>query len=370
MSFFPTKYFDRRTRVLALANVMMLIVAASSGVAQTGAGKSAAGKVDKPQASASKVAPGDRNGDVHIVNDRVNGRATYDQAQGIHRLVRDVRVTQDGEDFILYCDQLTYFEKTNIAQATGNPRIETRDSTILATSIRAEFDSKIIYLEGKVVMKSHGENDGIQPISPSSPDKKKPQNLRGEVLHKASTLRCDRIDYRYENREAILHGNILMRQGDNTGTCEQIVFDEANNIAQLKGQVSFTNGEKQTIKARNLVIWIDDNVVETKERVRVDIPRGGKDKPKTSSPKQDFGKAPRIDEALKDAGAPPPPIPPVSNAPDPDDVAAPTEKSAPEKPDEAKPEAVTDDATVPAKPTPKATAKASDKTEIKKPAGG
>lgn len=369
MPFLSTKYFLQRTRVLAAANAVMLVVAASAGVAQTGAGKSTGAKAAKP-ASTATASRGDRSGDVHISS---RNRGLYDQAKGIQRLSGDVRVTQDNEDFILYCDELTYLEKTNEAFATGNPRVESRDSTILATKIRADFDNKIIYLEGKVVMKSHGENDGISSIAPGAGGKKKSLNLRGEVLHKPSTLRCNRIDYRYEIQEATLSGDILMRQGDSTGTCERIVFDEANNIAQLKGQVSFTNGDRQTIKARNLTIWIDDNVIETKERVRVDIPRATKDKPKPAAPKTIFPKAPRIDDALKDTGAPPP-IPPVLNAPEPDEEAAPTpsraapttEESTPEKPDEAKPEPVTDDADSTSKAAPKETAKA---PELKKTPG-
>lgn len=368
MPFLSTKQCRRSARVLAAANVVMLVVAASASVAQTAASKGSA-KVARPAAPA-KAGSGDRTGDVHIRNHPA-GRAAYDQAKGIHRLWRDVRVTQDNEDFILYSDELTYHEKTNEAFAKGSPRVETRDSTILATSMRADFDNKIIYLEGNVVMKSHGESDGIQPIAPGADEKKKSRSLRGEVLHKPSTLRCNQIDYRYEIQEATLSGDILMRQGDNTGTCKQIVFDEANNIARLIGEVSFTNGERQTIKARNLTIWIDDNIIETKERVRVDIPRTQKDAAKKPAVKQNFGKAPSIDDALSDVSRRPAPIPPVTIAPETDEDAAPapsSEEPAVDKSGEPKPEPVADDAS--STPTPKETAKAGDKPAAKKTAGG
>ncbi|MDF2441591.1 MAG: hypothetical protein JWN98_2575, partial [Abditibacteriota bacterium] len=125
MPFFLTRNCRQRARVLAVANAIMLVVAASAGVAQTGAGK---GTVPKAARPAAKASGGDRSGDVHIYN-HPSGRATYDQAKGIHRLWRDVRVTQDGEDFILYSDELTFFEKENLATATGKPRVESRDST-------------------------------------------------------------------------------------------------------------------------------------------------------------------------------------------------------------------------------------------------
>ena len=380
MLLFSVTHFCRRARILAAVNALMLAVAASSGVAQTGAGKPAASKpaasknaVPKSAAKsiATKTTGGDRTGNVHIRNHPA-GRATYDQAKGIHRLWRDVRVTQDGEDFILYCDELTYFENTNTAIAKGNPRVETRDSTIRSTTIRADFDAKIIFLEDKVVMNSHGEKDGIQPIAANA-NGKKARSLRGEVLHKPSTLRCNRIDYRYEIREATLSGDILMRQGENTGTCEQIVFDEANNIAQLQGAVSFVDGKKQTIKARNLTIWIDDNVIETTERVQVDIPRTQKaktgDDAKTPAVKRNFGKAPSIDDAINGAGAAPAPIPPLVNKPEPAD----NDSTAPEAPAEAKPEEtkpVNDETGASSKPAPKETAKADDAPAPKKTAGG
>jgi lipopolysaccharide export system protein LptA len=192
---------------------------------------------------------------VVTIRNSPQGKAVYDDQRGIARITKDVRVTQAGEDFILYADDVTYNRTKNQAIATGNIRVETRDSTIRGTSIFADFDTKIISITGNVTMSSHGEKDGIVNGR---------RGFRDEVTHKPSNLVCKRIDWNYENRQAVITGDIRMIQGANVGTCNRIRFDERQNIAFLEGNVIFEDREKErTMRTSELTIYIDENQIQT-----------------------------------------------------------------------------------------------------------
>ena len=274
----------------------------------------------------------DRNGAIRIRNDKANGTAFVDLKNGVRRLTKDVVVTQEGEDFILYADELTHYEKQNVAIARALPkqtvRVESGDSTITGKVMRADFDSKTITLTEDVLMRSHGETDGVQA---TADENKAGRTLRGEVLHKASSLTCDRIDYNYENQQALLTGNIRMRQGENFGTCDQIVFDEARNIAHLIGNVKFTNGKRQTFNVPELTLYIDEDKISAPNDVNITIPNPkGENADKPRPPKVDFAPAPNLpDDILNDPALKPLPTPkaaaPVLN--DDEKTAAPPDKN-------------------------------------------
>ena len=191
-------------------------------------------------------------GAVRLTNE---GEVNRDLEREVRHAVRHVQVCQEGEDFIFYADEVTQFEKDNIALARLNMRVESRDSTIIGDLLRADFSDKRMTLTGNVVMKSHGKGDGLKGSEGA-------KSVRGEVLHKPSTLSCDRLDYNYETKQATLSGNIRMRQGENFGTCDRILFDEGRNIVRLIGNVSFVNGDRQIIKVPEMTIWIDKNIIQ------------------------------------------------------------------------------------------------------------
>lgn len=264
--------------------------------------------ISQAQPAPQKAAPSERNGAINIRNDKVNGTGFFDLKNGVRRLTKDVVVTQDGEDFILYADELTHYEKQNVAVARQNLRVESRDSTITGKVMRADFDTKTITLTENVLMRSHGESDGVQS---TTDDKKAGRSLRGEVLHKASSLTCDRIDYDYENQQALLTGNIRMRQGDRFGTCDQIVFDEAKNIVRLIGNVKFIDGNRQTFNVPELTLYIDEDRVIAPKNITLRIPNPrGENAGKPRKPAVEFAPVPSLpDEVLNDPALQPLPTP-------------------------------------------------------------
>jgi lipopolysaccharide assembly outer membrane protein LptD (OstA) len=194
----------------------------------------------------------------------------------LFQLKKNVRLTQEGEDFILYADQLTYNEDQDKAVATANLRVESRDSTITGDSIVAYFNKKEIVITGHVVIMSHGTGDGIKASAPATgtprPDATGDRSLRSQAKRKPSRITCDRVVYNYQNHEAEAVGNILMTQDKKSGTCAKIVYDEENNIAHLIGNVRFTDEEKREATMPELYVYIDANQWETKLRTVITMP--------------------------------------------------------------------------------------------------
>lgn len=212
--------------------------------------------------------PGGGEGIVTIRN-AATGKAVYDDNAGIARMTKDVTVTQAGQDFILYAQDLTYNRFKNQAVATGDLRVETRDSTITGTRLFADFNTRVITMQGDVVINSHGEKDGIAAQK---------KGFRGQLAHKPSTLLCDRVDWDYEIHQAVVTGHIHMAQGDNGGTCDRIVFDETTNVADLQGNVNFADGQHRKFLCSQLTVYVDSNKVGSTEPCTVSFPRDTQDR--------------------------------------------------------------------------------------------
>jgi lipopolysaccharide export system protein LptA len=229
-----------------------------------------------------------------------------DDATGISRLTKNVTVTQVGEDFILYAQSLTYNSRLDRAVATENLRVETRDSTIKGLRIDADFNTKILTLTGNVVISTHGQGDGIT-------GRRDDKTARGQLTRKSSKIICDRVDWDYETREAVLTGHIRMVQGKSEGTCDRILFDERQNVAQLKGRVRFTDEKGQVFNTPDLTIYMDeDRIVTGRSRIWLKPNRPAGAAPRPVKPPVANKKAPKIsDEDLKLFNITPPPIPPL-----------------------------------------------------------
>ena len=306
--------------------LVVLAMGALAVVGQATLTRAQPAKAPAAKAPVTAPAPGGRAGAVRIYNP--GGTADVDLENGVRHMTRNVRIWQVGEDFVLYAEDATHYEADNTAVAKGNLRVESSDSTIIGDLLRADFNNKVLTLTGNVVIKSHGKDDGLKTA-----DGKK--TVRGEVLHKQSSMTCDRLDYDYETKQATLSGSIRMRQGENFGTCERVIFDEERNIARLLGNVRFTNGDRQTFSTPALTIWIDSNMIQAPNSTSITIPR----KPAETKPtrqREDLGAPPVLPRDLiegKDR-KPPPALPPLgartpAPGPDPADAPPPVREDAP-----------------------------------------
>ncbi len=197
----------------------------------------------------------------------------YDDAKGIGVYTGDVTATQKGEDFILYAQKANSFREDNdgktdgeikTATATDNLRIETRESTIRGKNLFANFKTKVFSITGDVVVSSYGENDGVAPDAAAK--------RRTEQKREPVRIACDRLDWNYDTRQAILVGNIRIVQGDSVGTCNQIIYDETKNAARLLGDVRFGNADKRQFFANELLLFVDSGNVQVDNGARVTGP--------------------------------------------------------------------------------------------------
>jgi len=276
-------------RKISLTASLGVIAVCSVALAQKAAPPKAA------PAPIKAVSASAQSGDIRIRNS-TKGKAIVNNKTGISIISVDVVVTQVGEDFILYCDSITYNERTNEAIARGNVRLQSRNSTLTGKMIRADFDTKEMTVLTNVVMNSHGKGDGVTAAN--------------DFKHKPTQITCERVDFNYENRQAVLTGDIQMKQGQNSGTCERIEFDEERNVARLEGNVLFRNGkDDQTFSARVVTIWIDTDMLEA-EGIR--IFKKGSGTPRKGTPSKPVRPAPTMsNEFITEFGQtlPPPPTP-------------------------------------------------------------
>jgi lipopolysaccharide assembly outer membrane protein LptD (OstA) len=276
----------------------LLLFAVGAGMV-LGAGVTLAQKPDvKPIPAAKPAEKARRGGDVILKSQG----GMHDDAKGIARLTGSVVVRQEGEDFVLYADSVTYDRNTNRAVATGNLRVETKDSTITGLALRADFDTKHIVISGSVMMDSHGKNTGMKKTA----TKKGPGDAISDVTRKPSKMTCNTIDFNYDIQEALVTGNIKLTQGETKGTCRQITFDEENNTAMLEGDVIFTDTKGQTFEVEKLIVWFDSDKLQffgpVKMRGRNEEekkPESGKNPPAPAK-KWSAGAAPELPEPEKE----------------------------------------------------------------------
>ncbi len=200
-------------------------------------------------------------------------QANFNDAKGIGVYTGDVTATQKGEDFILYAQKANSFRddgqgntdgEIKTATATDNLRIETRESTIRGKNLFANFVTKVFSVTDDVVVSSYGENDGVAPDAAAK--------RRSEQKRQPVRIACDRLDWNYDTRQAILVGHIRIVQGDGVGTCNQIIYDETKNAARLLGDVRFGNAEKRQFFANELLLFIDSGNVQVDNGGRVTGP--------------------------------------------------------------------------------------------------
>jgi lipopolysaccharide export system protein LptA len=268
------------------------------------ASTSLAANVTLAQKPADKPANADRKrvdvGDVHITSDQLD----YVKSQSLFILKGNVVVRQDGEDMVVRSDNAIYRRDANTATATGNLKVDTRDSTITGINLDADFDSKHVVITKNVFMRSHGEKDGLPE---KEKQKKDPAAAVDALSRKPSNMWCDKMDFNYDIQEAVVTGNIKIKQDKTNGTCKQVIFDEANNRAELKGNVVFVDDEGQEFKCELMRVWFDTGNIKVLSAYEFKSPRkedknapakGQPDKSTVPPKKHEFGDEPKLPDGV------------------------------------------------------------------------
>lgn len=238
-------------------------------------------------------------GRVDITN-AVDGTSTFDDAQGVARITKNVVITQSGQNLVVYAQDAVYSRPRNQANASGQLRVVTRDSTITGQKLFADFNERRFTISGNVVVTSHGKKDGMMA------------GLRGEAAQKPIRVLCDQVVWEYDTRQATASGNIQIVQGANRGTCNSIFYDEARNVIELRGNVHFGDNEDRTFLGQNIRIHLDQNIVSSGSRTTLSFPSlsdpGGTGKtPRPVKTPVPVPAAPTLPQDLFGDGAPPAP---------------------------------------------------------------
>lgn len=207
------------------------------------------GQTNKNPAPKAPVAPS-ATGAGNVIIRSPQGAGVWDDTTGIGRITKDVTIAQSGEDFILYAHDVIFNRPQNRAVATGKLRVETRDCTIRGARIDADFNAKKIVITGNVTMTTRGKGDGITGNR---------SGFRGQITQKPAKILSARADWDYEDRQGVMTGNIRMTQGENSGTCERILYDEAQNVARLQGRVRFVDKSNRVFNTPDLTIYINES---------------------------------------------------------------------------------------------------------------
>lgn len=279
---------------------------------------------EKPPAAPSASQPG---------NVIIRGEnSSFNDQTGIARFSGNVTVAQGGEDFILYAQDVIYNRAQNRAIATGKLRVETRDCTIRGERIEADFNEKKIVFTGSVALTTRAKGDGISGNR---------QGFREQVTQKPAKIYSARADWDYEDRQGVMTGNLRMTQGDGSGTCERINYDETQNVAQLVGNVRFRDKRNRVFNTPNLTIYINESRLVAEDSVfSFPAERNASPTPRaTKTPILRVPPPPRIsDDDLKLFATPLPPLP--TPRPRPTRAATPTPAPEPtEAPEAAEPAA-------------------------------
>lgn len=288
----------------------------------------------QPQKKIVSATPG---GGVTIRN-APDGISSYEEARGLAHITKNVVITQRDENVVMYAQDATYNRIRNMANASGQLRIETRESTIRGKQLFADFNARLATITGNVVITSHGKNDGV------------PLDNRGDLRKKPIKITADRVDWNYNTLQATVTGNVKITQGPNSGTCDSITYDERDNRVRLNGRAFFGDNENRTFLGSDLLIYLDENRVFSNKPVTIKFKEkngmNGVAAPAPPKTRLSFPAAPSLPRGvLNDVVAPPPVILPKTTA---------TEEPLPTpRPDE--PDVADEPATTPAAvPTPDA----------------
>ena len=252
-------------------------------------------------------------GNVVIRNAKSGGTASYNDAQGVVVLTKDVTVTQTGEEFFLSAQKVRYSRPQNQANATGNLKVQTRNSTLRGAQLFGDFNAKMLTLTGQVIISAHGKNDGMTG------------EFGQQLGRKPVKIACNRVDWNYQTRQAILSGHLRMVQDDNIGTCNKIIYDEPQNAVHLIGNVRFGNNKKQQFIGNDVVIYVDSGVVQSQDQIQVVSPvEAAPTKPTKPAPRIEFPKQSTV--STEDIAPAPPPISSLVPTPTPKPTSAPVPK--------------------------------------------
>jgi len=185
----------------------------------------------------------------------------YDPAEGMYYLTGNVVFSH--QNITLHCDEAVYNYDENSAVATGNPRIQSEDTTITGTVIEADFDDEIATIAGNVtIVTQRRRPEGEEP----PPEDEEPRDLE-EYRYRKTTITCDRIVYEYNEdvKRATLTGRLKAVQEDKTAYADEAVYEELKDTITLTGNVRVLTDKGDEFRCPRAVISVEEDWIRAEQ---------------------------------------------------------------------------------------------------------
>ncbi len=139
-------------------------------------------------------------------------------------------------DTTLYADKVDYRESTRTATASGNLKIYDDQNTITGETCAVDFKAKKGTLSGNIVLVAKPKPKPAGQTASNSKAIK--DQWKDEV-----TITCDKAEFYYKEKRAVVPGPLKMVQKTRTVTAESGTYNGKEEIVQLVGNVK-GNDEK------------------------------------------------------------------------------------------------------------------------------
>jgi lipopolysaccharide assembly outer membrane protein LptD (OstA) len=184
----------------------------------------------------------------------------WDGEDRILALKGNVKFVQ--EDTVLIADKIDYRESTRTANASGNLKIYDEQNSITGDTCLVNFKEKRGTLTGNVRMVAKPK-----PKPEASGGSSKPKSLKSEWKDEA-VLTCDKIDYFYKEKRAVIASPVTIVQKDRTVTADSATYLGKDEIVQLVGNVKGKDEkERHSFSAPKVTVSLkaDDEWIEAEK---------------------------------------------------------------------------------------------------------
>lgn len=152
------------------------------------------------------------------------------------------------KDTTMTCDEATYTDDRNAKSKTavvpGKINITSPDCDLTGDKGSADFNKKLVVLEGNVTMLA----------KPKPSDETADSESIKAKLNKPTTITCSRLEYLYGDKIATATGGVTFKQEKRSGSAQKAVYDSRKELLVLTGDVKGTDEDGQTFSAPKVTI--------------------------------------------------------------------------------------------------------------------
>jgi len=182
----------------------------------------------------------------------VLGRADVMKTQwgskNVTRVLMKGNVKFTYKDTTMTCDEATYTDDRNarskIAVVPGKINITSPDCDLTGDKGSADFNKKLVVLEGNVTMLARPK---------PSDENADPESVKAK-LSQPTTITCPRLEYLYGDKIATATGGVTFKQEKRSGSAQKAVYDSKKELLVLTGDVKGTDEDGQTFSAPKVTI--------------------------------------------------------------------------------------------------------------------